>query len=230
MERKAGGESSREHFDRFSHHPRLTMHMNCHDFGALRRRTSLRAIFGRSQCFFLIAMLAVATARAVELRVGNTYPLTFTDVDRHQLSTADGHVTIITVVNRRDEAKAEAVGDRESKLTFADPKFRLITLVNFQQNILPPLRGMVSAIIRHRLDAEAKEIQKSYAERHINRNARDDVYVVADFDGKAVSQLGINPISSEFAVFIFDGHGRLVRRWSDVPSAESMAQALKEAR
>jgi len=49
---------------------------------------------------------------------------------------------------------------------------------------------MVSAVIRHRLDVEAKEIQKSYAERHINRNARDDVYVVADFDGKAVSQLG----------------------------------------
>ena len=230
MERKAGGESSREHFERFSHHSRLTMHMNCHDFRAPRRRTSLRAIFGRSQCFFLIAMLAVATAQAVELRMGNNYPLTFTDVDRRQLSTADGHVTIITVVNRRDEAKAQTVGDRVSKLIFGDPRFRLVTLVNFQQNILFPLRGMVSAVIRHRLDVEAKEIQKSYAERHVNRNARDDVYVVADFDGKAVSQLGINPISSEFAVFIFDGHGRLVRRWNDVPSAESLAQALKEAR
>jgi hypothetical protein len=77
---------------------------------------------------------------------------------------------------------------------------------------------------------EAKEVQKSYGERHINRNARDDIYVVADFDGKAVSQLGINPTSSEFAVFVFDGRGRLVRRWNDVPSAEMLAQALKEAR
>ena len=230
MERKAGGESSREHFERFGHDSRLTMHMNCHDFGAPRRRTSLRAIFGRSQCFFLIAILAVATAQAGQLRVGNTYPLTFTDVDRHQLSIADGHVTILTVVTRRDEAKAEAVGDRQSKLTFADPKFRLITLVNLQQNILLPLRGVVSAVIRHRLDLEAKDIQKSYAERHINRNARDDIYVVADFDGKAVSQLGINPTSAEFAVFVFDGHGRLVRRWNDVPGVESLAQALKEAR
>ena len=204
--------------------------MTCHDFRAACRRTSLRVIFGRSQCFFLVAMLAVATAQAIELRVGSNYPLTFTDVDRHQLSTADGHVTIITVVNRRDEAKAETVGDRESKITFGDPKFRLITLVNFQQNILLPLRGMVSAVIRHRLDVEAKEVQKSYGERHINRNARDDIYVVADFDGKAVSQLGINPTSSEFAVFVFDGRGRLVRRWNDVPSAEMLAQALKEAR
>ena len=193
-------------------------------------RISLRAIFRWPQYFFLLLILGAANLQAVQLRPGGIYPLTLTDVDRHQLSTADGHVTIISVVNRRDEAKAETVGDRVTKITFGNPKFRLITLVNFQQNILPPLRGMVSAVIRHRLDVEAKDIQKMYAERHINRNARDDVYVVADFDGKAVSQLGIAPTSSEFAVFIFDGKGRLIRRWSDVPPEDGLTQALKEAR
>ena len=206
------------------------MHMNCHRLRAPARRTSLRGILRGSQYFFLFAIFAVTTTQAVELRVGNNYPLTFNDVDRHQFSTADGHVTIISVVNRRDEAKAESVGDRVSQISFGDPKVRLITLVNFQQNILPPLRGMVSAVIRHRLDVEAKEVQKSYDERHISRNARGDIFVVADFDGKAVSQLGINPISPEFAVFVFDGRGRLVRRWSDVPSQEALAQAIKEAR
>jgi hypothetical protein len=194
------------------------------------RCPSLRAIFRGPQYFFLLLIFAAAAAQAIQLHPGNSYPLTFTDVDHHQLSTADGHVTIISVVNRRDEAKAETVGDRVSKITFGDPKVRLITLVNFQQNIIFPLRGMVSAVIRHRLDAEAKEIQKSYAERHINRNARDDIYVVADFDGKAVSQLGIAPVSPEFAVFVFDGKGRLVRKWSDVPTPEMLTQAIKEAR
>ena len=203
--------------------------MNCHDFRALRC-FSLRAIVRRPQYIFLIAMLAAATARGAELRADNRYSLPFTDVDRHNFSTADGHVTIISVVTRRDEAKAQSVGDRVSQISFGDPKIRLITLVNFQQNIILPFRGMVSAVIQHRLDLEAKEVQKSYAERHINRNARDDIFVVADFDGKAVSQLGINPTSAEFAVFIFDGHGRLVRRWSDVPSQEALAQAIKEAR
>jgi hypothetical protein len=202
--------------------------MNCHDTRA--RRFSLRAILRGPQYLFLVAVLAATTLRGAELHAGNTYPLTFTDVDRHQFSTADGHVTIISVVNRRDEAKAQSVGDRVSQISFGDPKIRLITLVNFQQNILPPLRGMVSAVIRHRLDLEAKEVQKSYAQRHINRDARNDIFVIADFDGKAVSQLGINPISSEFAVFVFDGRGRLVRRWSDVPSQEMLAQAIKEAR
>jgi hypothetical protein len=203
--------------------------MNHHDFtGSLR--LSLRAFFRGPQRFFLLLLVAAGTAQAIQLRQGNTYPLIFTDVDRQQLSTADGHVTIISVVNRRDEAKAETVGERVSQITFGDPKYRLITMVNFQQNILPPFRGMVSAVIRHRLDVEAKEIQKSYAERHINRNARQDIFVVADFDGKAVSQLGINPTSPEFAVFVFDGKGRLVRRWNDVPTAEMLTQALKEAR
>lgn len=202
--------------------------MNCHDTSA--RRFSLRVILRGPQYLFLVAVLAVTSLRGAELRVGITYPLTFTDVDRHQFSTADGHVTIISVVNRRDEAKAQSVGDRVSQLSLGDPKIRLITLVNFQQNIIFPLRGMVSAVIRHRLDAEAKEVQKTYAARHINRNARDDIFVVADFDGKAVSQLGISPISPEFAVFVFDGRGRLVRRWNDVPSQEALAQAIKEAR
>ena len=203
--------------------------MNHPALGALHR-FSLRAIFRGPQCFFLFLILAAATSSAIQLHPGNTYPLTFTDVDRHHLSTADGHVTIISVVNRRDEAKAQAVGDRVSQITAGDPKIRLITLVNFQQNIILPLRGMVSAVIRHRLDDEAKEVQKLYSQRHINRNARDDIYVVADFDGKAVSQLGIAPVSAEFAVFVFDGKGRLVRRWSDVPTPELLTQAIKEAR
>ncbi len=134
------------------------------------------------------------------------------------------------VVNTRDETKAQAIGDRVTQITLGDPRYRLVTLVNFQQNILPPLRGLVSAVIRHRLDVESKDIQKMYADRHINRNARDDVFVIADFDGKAVMQLGINPLSPEFAVFVFDGKGRLVRRWNDVPSLEALMQAIKEAR
>jgi hypothetical protein len=203
--------------------------MHFHDTGT-PSRLSLRAILRRPQYFFVIAALVATTAQAADLRAGSTYPLTFTDVDRHQLPTSDGHVTIITVLTRRDEDKAQAVGDRVPHQYYGDPKFRLITLVNFQQKIFPPFRGMISAIIRYRLDAEAKELQKVYTERQLKRNPRDDIFVVADFDGKAVSQLGIAPASSDFAVFVFDGHGRLVRRWSDVPSQEALAQAIKEAR
>jgi hypothetical protein len=194
------------------------------------RSASLRAFPRSLQYFFLAALLTASPARANELRPGNVYPLTFTDVDRHQLSTADGHVTIITVVTRKDEHKAEQLGDRVPNFCLGDPKYRLITVVNFQKGVFPPFQGMLMAIIRNRLDAEAKDLQKTYISKHLNRNARSDIYVVADFDGKPVSQLGIAPASSEFAVFVFDGRGRLVRKWNDVPSAEALTQALSEAR
>ena len=182
------------------------------------------------QYLFLAALLVVTRADGAELRAGNNYQLSFNDVDHHQLSTADGHVTIITVVTRQDEQKAQAVGDEVPHVYLGDPKFRLITLVNFQQKIYGPFRGMISAVIRHRLDAEAKELQKIYTAKHLTRDPRRDIYVVSDFDGNAVSQLGIAPTSAAFAVFVFDGHGRLVRRWNDVPSVEALSAALTEAR
>ena len=193
-------------------------------------RASLRVIFRLRQYFFLIVLLAATTLPAAELRVGNSYRLMFTDVDQEQLSTSDGHITIVSVVTRENEAKAQALGDRVPKQFYGDPKYRLISIVNFQQGIFAPFRGVLMAIIRHRLDAEAKNLQKVYAERKVKRNPRDDIYVVADFDGKAVSQLVIAPKSPEYAVFIFDGGGRLVGRWNDVPSADALTAALQEAR
>ena len=195
-----------------------------------RCATSFRGFVRPLQYFFLAAILAGTPARADELRPGNVYSLTFTDVDRQQLSTADGHVTIITVLTRKDEEKAQQVGDRVHHVYLGDPKYRLITMVNFQRGIFPLFQGMINAIIRNRMDAAAKGLQKIYTARHLTRNPRSDIFVVADFDGKAVSQLGIAPSSSEFAVFVFDGQGRLVRRWNDVPSAEALAAALNEAR
>ncbi|MDP9004255.1 MAG: hypothetical protein M3N12_05635, partial [Verrucomicrobiota bacterium] len=183
------------------------------------------------QYFFILVLLAIIpTSSAAELRVGNVYPLTFSDVDRQALSTADGHATIVTVVTRKDEQKAQQVGDRIPHAYMGDPKFRLITIVNFQQSIFVPFRGMIMAIIRSRLDAEGKDLQKIYNEKHLTRNARSDILVVADFDGKSVSLLGIAPTSPEFAVFVFDGRGKLIRRWNEVPSAEAIAAALGEAR
>jgi len=182
------------------------------------------------QYCFLAAILTGPAAWANELRPGNVYSLTFTDVDRHQLSTSDGHATIITVLTRKDEQKAQQVGDRVPDFCLGDPKFRLITLVNFQRGIFPLFQGMINAIIRSRMDAAAKGLQKAYAAKHLTRNPRSDIFVVADFDGKAVTQLGIEPSSSEFAVFVFDGRGRLVRRWNDAPSAEALAAAVNEAR
>jgi len=204
--------------------------MNAEPITTPLRRSKSTGLFARALSGFLVAIVLATTLPATELHPGNTYSLTFTDVDRHQLSTSDGHVTIITVLTRKDEEKAEQVGERVPHVYLGDPKYRLITLVNFQRGIFPLFQGMINAIIRNRMDAEAKELQAIYTAKHLTRNPRSDIFVVADFDGKPALKLGIPSASSEFAVFVFDGRGRLVRRWNDVPSPEALAAALNEAR
>src|SRR6202171_4395657 len=136
--------------------------MNANPLTTPHRYSTSSRVFARLlQSLFLAILVAIGpVAGATELRLGNVYPLTFTDVDQHQLSTSDGQVTIITVVTRKDEQKAQMVGDRFPRLYLGDPKYRLITLVNFQQKVFPPFRRIATAIIRHRMDVEAKELQK----------------------------------------------------------------------
>jgi hypothetical protein len=194
-----------------------------HDFVA-----SFRVFMRWLQCFFVMAFFG-SKVHGAEFRVGDTHSITITDVDQHLHSTSDGHITLITVVTRKDEAKAQMIGERYTPNYLGDPRFRLITVVNFQQKIPTPFRPLALAVIRYRLDAEAKELQKIYSARHLRGSARSDVLVVADFDGKATSQFGISQNSAEFAVFIFDGRGRLVRRWADVPSVEAFTSGMNEA-
>jgi hypothetical protein len=182
------------------------------------------------QCFFVLLILAAPRAtEATLLKAGETHRLTFRDVDGNDLSTADGHVTIITVITRRSEEKARAISKLVPDRCIGDPKFRYVTLVNFQRGLAGPLRGITRAVIRSRLDAEAKQLQPQYTAKNLKRDPRSDVYVVADFDGSAVTRLGMSPESNDVAVFVFDGSGKLVQRWTDVPPGDSLANAIVAA-
>lgn len=184
----------------------------------------------RLQCFFVLLLAAWATgAHGAALQPGNTYALTFRDVDGNDLSTADGHITIIALVTRRSEEKAREISRRVPDHCIGDPKYRYITLVNFQRGLAGPLHGLTRAIIRNRLDAEAKQQQQKYAAKGLTRDARRDLYVVADFDGSAVTRLRWPVESNDVAVFVFDPRGKLVQRWTDVPPEDALAKAIAAA-
>ena len=85
----------------------------------------------------------------------------------------------------------------------------------------------MKALVRHRLAREAKALQARYDAKSINRNARQDVICVADFDGTAGAQLGIPADSTKFEVLVLDRKGQLIRHWLTVPSSEELAAALK---
>jgi MoaA/NifB/PqqE/SkfB family radical SAM enzyme len=180
---------------------------------------------------FSVALLILGAvgARGADLQRGQTYAFSLRDVDGNDLSTADGHVTIITVVTRQNEEGAHAVADLVPDRCVGDPKYRYITLVNFQRKLAGPLQGLTRAIIRNRLDAEAKALKPQYDAKKITRDPRRDVYVVADFDGAAVARVGLTPETNSVAVFVFNGGGALVNRWTGVPQGNALPDAIAAA-
>lgn len=184
------------------------------------------------QYFFVAAasLMSMAVASGRELQPGDTCKWSLTDVDQRRLSSGDGHVTIIVIAGREEAKKARVIGDRVPRPYVGDPKFRFITLINFRGNIFGPFRGLTTGLIRRRLDTEAKRIQQIYTEKGLKRNARQDLFAVADYDGAAVTQFGFSPNYATFTVFVFDENGRVRGRWGDVPSIEALNAALVEAR
>src|SRR5437870_2543963 len=157
----------------------------------------------RVQIFLLVGMLCAPLMSIFpELTTGQIYALNFVDVDDNKFSTADGHVTIVVLTARSDIDKARTVGDRVPDHCLGNPTYRMITVVNFQKKHSKPVRMIMSAMVRRRLDAEAQRLQPRYAAKKIAHDPRRDVFAVADFDGAVVSQLGVHFEASDFRVFV----------------------------
>jgi hypothetical protein len=182
------------------------------------------------QLFLLTCALAVpALAAVAQLRPGAVHHVALHDVDGNSLSTAGGRVTVITVMTRKHDRQSREIGDSIPERFKGDPRFRYITVLNFQRKIAGPFHGITRTIIRHRLDSEAKELREVYADNNVKRDARLDMHVVADFDGEAVTKLGLNPDADTLAVFVFDPRGKLLARWDDVPPAGMLAKTVEAA-
>lgn len=176
-----------------------------------------------------LIVLGARGAGAGEWKVGSTHALSFQDVDGNEISTAAGRVTIITVATRAQEENARAVADLVPDRYVGDPKYRYVTLVNFQNKLAGPLQGLTRAVIRNRLKAEAEELKPQYRAKKIERDPRSDLHVIADFDGSASQRLGLSE-SAETAVFVFNGAGKLLGRWDGVPPGDALPQVLAMTR
>ena len=180
------------------------------------------------QFFFSLAFFFFgARPLLADLSLGQIYALRFVDVDGNTLLTADGHVTVVVLTTQSNIDQARAVGDRVPGYCLGNPTYRMITVVNFQKKRAKPMRVILSALMRHRLNAEAWRLQSRYNEKNIIRDARRDIFAVGDFDGVATAQLGAPFESADFRVFVFARNGELVQQWNDVPSAEKLAAVVK---
>ena len=181
------------------------------------------------QFFFVAAIAPLLPTTLVRgaLSNGATYSLSFVDINGNKLSTADGHVTVLVVSTTADREKARAVGDRVPDYCLGNPTYRMITIIRFTSRHTVIGRRVATALIRHRVREEAKQLQTRYDSQKIARDARGDIFVVTDFDGSASAQLEEPAEAAEFRVLVFARDGKLLARWTDVPSAKQLAEVLK---
>jgi hypothetical protein len=168
---------------------------------------------------------------------GQRYALNFVDIDGHKLSTADGHVTVLVLATTGDAEKARAVADSVPDYCLGNPKYKMITIINFTRKHTVIGRTIATTFLRHRIKEEARRLQARYDARKIVRDARSDIFTVTDFDGTAVSQLGGLAAASpsgggqteatSFHVFVFGKDGELLKQWDNVPAADDLAAVLK---
>ena len=187
---------------------------------------SVRAL----QIFLLLAtalLLPAMPARGA-LATGNSYSISFADIDGNKLSTADGHVSIVVLTTSADREQARTVGDRVPDFCLGNPAYRMVTVVHFTRRHMAIGRRVATAFIRHRVREAAKRLQARYDAQKIARDAKSDIFVVTDFDGTIASQLGQSAGATDFCVFVFGQTGELLAQWHSVPSADELAAAVKK--
>ena len=186
---------------------------------------NLRAL----QFFFVVAIAPLLPAMLVHgaLSTGAIYSLSFVDINGNKLSTADGHVTVLVLATKSDWEKAHVVGDRIPDSCLGNPNYRMITILRFTRKHGVIVRNVATAFIRHRMEEAAKRLQTRYDAQKIQHDARSDIFVVTDFDGSASAQLEDPAEAAEFRVLVFAPYGKLLARWTDVPSAKQLAEVLK---
>jgi hypothetical protein len=180
----------------------------------------------RTSRFFFFFIFLFAGSAIGNPTVGKPCPFKFIDVDGRTLSAKDGPVSVLVLTSRRDVDKARLVADRIPDRCLGTTTARMITVIRFAPTRNKAFRLLFTSFIRRKLDAEAVRLRSRYVAKGLNRDARRDMYAVADFDNQAASQLGLAPEPIGFEVLIVSPEGNLAKRWSDVPGAEELSAAL----
>jgi hypothetical protein len=183
----------------------------------------------RAQSLFVaLALCAPSISILAQPTDGKNYRINFVDVDGNALSTFDGRFTTVVLTSQANLDKARGVGDRTPDSCLGNSRYRMITVLAFEKQHSKPVRMLLASVMRRRLDSEARRLQPRYDQLKIARNARQDISVIADFDGTITKQLGAQPASTLFHVFVFGRNGELLRQWNDVPKAEELSAGLKQ--
>jgi hypothetical protein len=77
---------------------------------------------------------------------GENYRIHLVDVDGNALSTADGRITTLVLVNQSNIDKARAVGDRIPDSCLGNSSYRMITVLAFEKKHSKPVRMIMASL------------------------------------------------------------------------------------
>jgi hypothetical protein len=174
------------------------------------------------QCFSLLALLALSAKGAG----GERFPFTLRDVAGRSVSLADGHVSIVAVVNRANQHDARVTGDRVPRRFYGDERLRMIVIGTLQNKFPHFLDRFILALFRRRGELEAARIQSIYDARGVKRDAGQDVHLVADFDGSEAARFGVTPEDARVHIYLLGRDGHVLQHWTKVPESETLSDAL----
>ena len=179
------------------------------------------------QIFSVIFATTAFCLQPATLKVGSRYAIKFADIDGRRLATDDGHVVLLAVINREDEAKAQQLGDSVPRRFIGNPNYRAVNVVHLDDVISNSLRPVTSMLLRRHRETHIADMRKVYQSRHLKTDPADDIFAVGDFDGAISRQLNLS--DNQFAVFVFGRNGRLFGNWNEIPSVESLSAAMTAA-
>lgn len=179
------------------------------------------------QIFCCLLAVASSNAEVPPLHVGSKYAIDMADVDGRHISTADGHVTVLVVIQRDGEGRAQTLGDRVPGRFIGKATHRIVTVINLESETMTPLRGIANMLIRRHRDAHIADMRKVYLSKNIKRDPLQDIFAVADFDGHLLQQLHAQ--HGKFVAMVFGRDGRLFANWDAVPTSEALASAMTSA-
>jgi peroxiredoxin len=135
----------------------------------------------------------------------------------------------LVVASSNESERAQRVGENTPDYCLANPKYRMITALEFSSHHSAPMRALIRKLAQRRVEAAARSLQARYDANQIKAHAQQDVIVAADFDNAVAAHLEIPLGEHTFAVLVFNSRGELVQQWSDVPSREALDAALRAA-
>jgi hypothetical protein len=175
---------------------------------------------------FIALLMVGAWSGAYALVTGDRVIVKLTEIDGRTLTTGDGVVTTLVLTTRPQSDKARQVGDRTPERCLGNPKYRMVTVVQFSPSTNRAMRYLLTKLALSRVNSEADKLKSRYKAKNLTTHPRPDIHVVFDFDGGIASQLGVKD-SGTFAVFVFGPDGSLRRQWTTVPDAHELDAALQ---